>query len=55
MLSNNSGRVVIPQKPYLDRRISIHNEWQTYRTRKDKSLQLEITNTYAEAGENLCI
>lgn len=30
---------------------TFHNEWQTYRTRKDKSLQLEITNTYAEAGE----
>ncbi|MGH2447225.1 MAG: site-specific DNA-methyltransferase, partial [Chloroflexota bacterium] len=30
---------------------TFHDEWQTYRTRKDKSLQLEITNTYAEAGE----
>jgi hypothetical protein len=24
---------------------TFHNEWQTYRTRKDKSLQLEITNS----------
>jgi DNA modification methylase len=30
---------------------TFHNEWQTYRTRKDKSLQLEITNIYAEAGD----
>jgi adenine-specific DNA-methyltransferase len=30
---------------------TFHNEWQTYRTRKDKSLQLEVTNTYTEAGE----
>jgi adenine-specific DNA-methyltransferase len=29
---------------------AFHNEWQTYRTRKDKSLRLEITNTYAEPG-----
>jgi adenine-specific DNA-methyltransferase len=29
---------------------TFHNEWQTYRTRKDKSLQLEATHTYAEAG-----
>ncbi len=31
--------------------VANHNEWQTYRTRKDKSLQLEITNSYAEAGD----
>jgi hypothetical protein len=30
---------------------TFHNEWQTYRTRKDKSLRLDVTNTYAEAGE----
>ncbi len=30
---------------------TFHNEWQTYRTRKDKSLQLEITHAYAESGE----
>jgi adenine-specific DNA-methyltransferase len=30
---------------------TFHNEWQTYRTRQDKSLQLEVTNTYAEEGE----
>jgi adenine-specific DNA-methyltransferase len=30
---------------------TFHNEWQTYRTRKDKSLQLEITHAYADPGE----
>lgn len=30
---------------------TFHNEWQTYRTRKDKSLQLEVEHTYPEAGE----
>jgi adenine-specific DNA-methyltransferase len=30
---------------------TFHNEWQAYRTRKDKSLQLEITHAYADAGE----
>jgi adenine-specific DNA-methyltransferase len=30
---------------------TFHNEWQAYRTRKDKSLQLEITNTFPEAGD----
>ncbi len=30
---------------------TFHNEWQTYRTRKDKSLQLEITHSYADPGE----
>jgi adenine-specific DNA-methyltransferase len=30
---------------------TFHNEWQTYRTRQDKSLQLEVANTYAEEGE----
>jgi adenine-specific DNA-methyltransferase len=30
---------------------TFHNEWQAYRTRKDKSLQLEISHTYAEAGD----
>ena len=30
---------------------TFHNEWQAYRTRKDKSLQLEIAHTYAEAGD----
>ena len=30
---------------------TFHNEWQTYRTRKDKSLTLEITHTYPDAGE----
>jgi adenine-specific DNA-methyltransferase len=30
---------------------TFHNEWQTYRTRKDKSLQLEITHAYADPGD----
>jgi adenine-specific DNA-methyltransferase len=30
---------------------TFHNEWQTYRTRKDKSLALEIMHTYPDAGE----
>jgi len=30
---------------------AFHNEWQTYRTRKDNKLSLEGENTYAEAGE----
>jgi len=30
---------------------TFHNEWQTYRTRKDKSLALEITHTYPDPGE----
>jgi adenine-specific DNA-methyltransferase len=30
---------------------TFHNEWQTYRTRKDKSLQLEVVHTYADPGD----
>jgi adenine-specific DNA-methyltransferase len=30
---------------------TFHNEWQTYRTRKDNALALEITHAYADAGE----
>jgi hypothetical protein len=30
---------------------TFHNEWQTYRTRKDPKLLLETTHTYAEQGE----
>lgn len=30
---------------------TFHNEWQTYRTRKDKSLALETVHSYAEPGE----
>ena len=30
---------------------TFHNEWQTFRTRKDKSLLLETTHGYADAGE----
>jgi adenine-specific DNA-methyltransferase len=30
---------------------TFHNEWQAYRTRNDKSLQLEIAHVYAEPGD----
>jgi adenine-specific DNA-methyltransferase len=30
---------------------TFHNEWQTYRTRKEPSLQVEITHAYADPGE----
>lgn len=30
---------------------TFHNEWQTYRTRKDNTLALETTHSYADAGE----
>ena len=30
---------------------TFHNEWQTYRTRKEPKLELETTHTYAEKGE----
>jgi adenine-specific DNA-methyltransferase len=30
---------------------TFHNEWQTYRTRKDKSLVLEVAHTYTDPGE----
>ena len=30
---------------------TFHNEWQTFRTRKDKSLMLETTHSYADPGE----
>jgi adenine-specific DNA-methyltransferase len=30
---------------------TFHNEWQTYRTRKDKGLARSTSNTYAEAGK----
>jgi hypothetical protein len=30
---------------------TFHNEWQTYRTRKDKTLALETTHTYADPGD----
>jgi hypothetical protein len=30
---------------------TFHNEWQTYRTRTDKTLALETTHTYVDAGE----
>jgi SAM-dependent methyltransferase len=29
---------------------TFHNEWQTYRTRKDKTLQKQVSHTYPEAG-----
>ncbi len=28
-----------------------HNEWQTYRTRKDSTLLLESAHTYADPGD----
>lgn len=30
---------------------TFHNEWQSYRTRKDRSLQLTVSNTYQHPGE----
>jgi adenine-specific DNA-methyltransferase len=30
---------------------TFHNEWQTYRTRKDKTLALETTHSYPDAGD----
>jgi adenine-specific DNA-methyltransferase len=30
---------------------AFHNEWQTYRTRKDNKLALETEHRYPEAGE----
>lgn len=30
---------------------TFHNEWQSYRTRQDRSLQAHVTNTYEEPGE----
>jgi len=30
---------------------TFHNQWQSYRTRKDRSLQRQVTNTYDEPGE----
>lgn len=30
---------------------AFHNQWQTYRTRKDRSLQLSVTHPYTEPGE----
>jgi len=30
---------------------TFHNEWQTYRTRKDQTLELETTHSYQEPGE----
>ncbi|MBK8025779.1 MAG: hypothetical protein IPK19_31410 [Chloroflexi bacterium] len=30
---------------------TFHNEWQSYRTRHDRSLQLKVTHPYEEKGE----
>jgi DNA modification methylase len=30
---------------------TFHNEWQSYRTRKDKALQKQVAHSYPEAGE----
>ena len=34
-----------------NKRDTFHNEWQTYRTRKDKTLALHTSHTYADPGE----
>jgi hypothetical protein len=34
---------------------AFHNEWQTFRTRKDKKLVLETKHSYAEAGEHMVV
>ncbi|GAC1563562.1 MAG: hypothetical protein NVS2B5_29110 [Beijerinckiaceae bacterium] len=34
---------------------TFHNEWQAYRTRKDKALPLETTHTYADPGEHTIV
>jgi adenine-specific DNA-methyltransferase len=34
---------------------TFHNEWQTYRTRKDNTLALETTHSYADAGEHTVV
>ncbi|MCL5274469.1 MAG: site-specific DNA-methyltransferase [Chloroflexi bacterium] len=30
---------------------AFHNEWQSYRTRQDKTIQKQVTNTYEQPGE----
>jgi adenine-specific DNA-methyltransferase len=30
---------------------TFHNQWQAYRTRKDKTLQKQIVHTYTEPGD----
>ncbi|MCC6445606.1 MAG: site-specific DNA-methyltransferase, partial [Armatimonadetes bacterium] len=34
---------------------TFHNQWQSYRTRKDRSLQKRIARTYPEAGEYIVV
>ncbi len=34
---------------------TFHNEWQTYRTRKDATLDLKAQHIYADAGEYLVV
>ncbi len=34
---------------------TFHNEWQSYRTRKDRSLQLDVRHTYPEPGEYMIV
>lgn len=34
---------------------TFHNEWQSYRTRQDRSLQLSVTNTYDQPGEYVIV
>ncbi|MEP7284664.1 MAG: hypothetical protein ABI947_02715 [Chloroflexota bacterium] len=34
---------------------TFHNEWQTYRTRQDRSLLLSVANTYEQPGEYIIL
>ncbi len=34
---------------------TFHNEWQSYRTRRDRTLQLSVTNTYDQPGEYIIL
>ncbi|MCI0417421.1 hypothetical protein L0222_32045 [bacterium] len=34
---------------------TFHNQWQSYRTRKDSSLQLETSQTYATPGKYIVL
>ncbi len=34
---------------------TFHNEWQSYRTKKDSSIDLEVSNNYDEKGTYLVV
>ena len=34
---------------------TFHNEWQSYRTRQDRGLQLSVTHTYLEPGDYVIV